>query len=48
MKRMIRWIALATLALSTSSCGIPQLLGRTAGNAVKTARDFANVAGAAL
>lgn len=44
MKRLLQWIALAALVFSATSCGLPQLLGRTAGNAVK---QVGQVAGAA-
>ena len=35
MKCNLRWLALAAMTLSLSSCGIPQLLGRTISNTVQ-------------
>ncbi|MDP3851130.1 MAG: hypothetical protein Q8Q59_11545 [Luteolibacter sp.] len=32
MKRLLQWICLTALAFSATSCGLPQMLGRTAGN----------------
>jgi hypothetical protein len=44
MKRLLQWIALTALVLSSTSCGIPGLLGRTASN---TMNKVTQVAGAA-
>jgi outer membrane lipopolysaccharide assembly protein LptE/RlpB len=44
MKRLLQWIALAALVMSTTSCGIPQLLGRTASNTVKQVGSLAGAA----
>lgn len=44
MKSLLRWIALAVLVLSATSCGFPQLLGRTAGNTVKQVGQLAGAA----
>lgn len=43
-RRFIQWLALATLALSASSCGLPDLLGRTVGNTVNKAGAYAGAA----
>lgn len=48
MKRLLQWIALAALVLCSNSCGLPQLLGRTAGNAIDTASAWSGAAAAAL
>lgn len=36
MKRLLQWIVLAAMLLSLSSCGIPQLAGRTLGNTLNS------------
>jgi hypothetical protein len=36
MKRLLKWIVLTAMLLSLSSCGIPQLAGRTLGNTLKS------------
>lgn len=42
MKRVLQLIVLAAMALSLNSCGLPAALGRTAGNAVKSAGGLVN------
>jgi hypothetical protein len=42
MKRMLQLAALAAIALSLNSCGLPAALGRTAGNVVNGVGNMAN------
>jgi hypothetical protein len=44
MKRIIQLAALAAIALSLNSCGLPGALGRTAGNLVQGVGNIANAA----
>jgi hypothetical protein len=43
-RRLLQWIALTLLVFSATSCGIPQVLGRTAGNTIKQVGQFAGSA----
>ena len=44
MKRIFQLTALAAIALSLNSCGLPAALGRTAGNLVQGVGNVANSA----
>jgi hypothetical protein len=44
MKRLLQWISLAALVLSATSCGLPGLLGRTAGNTMNQVKQVAGAA----
>jgi hypothetical protein len=45
-RRLLQWIVLTALVLSATSCGLPQMLGRTVGNTVNKLGGLAGAAAA--
>gem|GEM_PF-5537941 len=45
--RLLQWTALTLLVLSSTSCGLPQMLGRTVSNTAQKLGPLMNAAAAA-